>query len=67
VTAEEKVQAIQEIVDQPWTAEYKVLKIRLVLAPQPDMRPIETDDHGWPMLNAEGTAWERHDDPEANR
>ena len=32
----------------------------------PDMRPIATDDHGWPMLNAEGTAWERHDDPEEN-
>lgn len=31
---------------------------------EPDRRPIETDEHGWPMLNPEGTAWERHDDPE---
>ena len=40
---------------------------------EPDRRPIATDEHGWPMLNAEGTAWlradngsawERHDDPE---
>jgi hypothetical protein len=33
----------------------------------PDPRPIATDEHGWPMLNPEGTAWERHDDPEADR
>jgi hypothetical protein len=33
---------------------------------RPDPRPIATDEHGWPMLNAEGTAWERHDDPHAD-
>ena len=33
---------------------------------QPDRRPIATDPHGWPMLNPEGTAWERHDDPHAD-
>lgn len=67
MTAEQKVAAIEEILEQPWTSDYMVMKIRLLLAPQPDRRMLATDENGWPMLNAEGTAWERHDDPEADR
>jgi hypothetical protein len=51
------------------SCEATLLKIRAVVYPPadpPDMRPIATDEHGWPMLNAEGTAWERHDDPRAD-
>lgn len=65
MTAEEQVEAIRDILEEPWTPEYMVFRIRQVLTPHPDPRPLATDEHGWPMLNPEGTAWERHDDPEA--
>lgn len=64
MSAEEQVEKIRAILNEPWTSDYKVLRIRVVLSPQPDPRPIATDDKGWPLLNDEGTAWQRHDDPE---
>lgn len=67
MNAEEQLDKIREILEQPWTSDYQVLRIRMLLTAQPDPRPIATDDKGWPMLNEDGTAWERHDDPEADR
>lgn len=71
MTAEEELlQKIQEIVDQGLSAEYSMHLIRRLLPRtepnpiHPDPRPIATDEHGWPMLNDDGTAWARHDDPE---
>lgn len=64
----EQVAEIQQIIDQRGghSCEATLLAIRRVVYPpaeQPDTRLLETDEHGWPILNAEGTAWERHDDP----
>jgi hypothetical protein len=63
----EIVERIRALLTEPYSDEYVVLQLRLLLAPQPDPRPIATDEHGWPLLNEAGTAWERHDDPEAGR
>lgn len=48
------------------SCEATLFAVRQVVFPPPeppDTRLLATDDNGWPILNAEGTAWERHDDP----
>lgn len=38
--------------------------------PAPRTEPVQHDDQGWPILRPSdpaGTAWERHDDPQADR
>lgn len=62
------------------SCEATLLQIRRVVDPPPPAQPIELDEDGWPVLRPSdrhdtgtrpgydaGTAWERHDDPEADR
>lgn len=70
----EQVAEVQDIIRTrgDHSCEATLIRIWRVVFPPPaegelpDRRPIATDEHGWPMLNAEGTAWERHDDPRAS-
>lgn len=68
------VQEIQQIIATNMFASDIVRKVRdlldeadLAAEMGPDTRPIATDDKGWPMLNEDGSAWERHDDPEVDQ
>lgn len=67
-----QVAEVREIIANRGTTPCEAVMLRVwrvVLPPpseppaRPDVRPLAVDDNGWPYLNAEGTAWERHDDP----
>ncbi|GAB3820220.1 hypothetical protein GCM10028799_29150 [Kribbella italica] len=71
---EELMQAIREIMAGPYNADYVVHAIRQLLEPEPEPREVRKDRRGWIEfadavieLPDDGTAWERHDDPEQNR